>query len=290
MRATPACDSDRTVGAALALAVARLDAAGVETARLDARLLLAAAIGATIERTVAWPERLLTGPEAKSFAALIERRAAREPVAQIIGRREFWSLDLATTRDTLTPRPDSEAVIEAALRLIPDRDTKLRILDLGTGTGCLLLALLSEYAAASGVGTDLSPAAVKIAVQNAATLGFADRISILVSEWDDAVAGRFDLIVSNPPYIRTAELERLDPEVVAFEPRLALDGGVDGLNAYRALAPRLMSRVASGGFAVLEIGADQAADVEEICVAAGLKACGRQFDLAGRERCIVVGR
>lgn len=281
---------EQSVGAALAQAIARLTAARVETARLDARLLLAEALAETVERIVAWPERALTVREAEAFATLVERRVAREPVAHILGRREFWSLGLATTRDTLTPRPDSEAVVEAALKLFPDREAKLRILDLGTGTGCLLLALLSEYADAIGVATDVSPAAAKIAGQNAAALGLADRAAILVCEWDDSVAGQFDLVVSNPPYIRSAELARLAPEVATFEPRIALDGGRDGLDAYRALAPRLARRLVPGGFGVVEIGVEQADDVEEMGAAAGLTVWGRQRDLAGRDRCVVLRR
>lgn len=277
-----------SVGSILAAAAARLEAAGVDAARLDARLLLAAALGETVERVVAWPERRLDSHEAEVFSTLIERRAAREPLSQILGRREFWSLDFITTRDTLTPRPDSEAIIEAALRLFPDRTARLRILDLGTGTGCLLLALLSEFSGATGVATDLSPAAAAVAAQNAALHGLTDRASVLVGEWDDAVTGAFDLVVANPPYIATAELERLDPEVAAFEPRIALDGGFDGLAVYRVLAPRFARRLAPAGFAVLEVGAGQATGVEKICVESGLTVHGRQLDLAGRERCVLI--
>jgi release factor glutamine methyltransferase len=230
------------------------------------------------------------GRGGEAFAALIRRRAGREPIAQIVGRREFWSLPFLTTRDTLTPRPDSEAVIDAVLRLVPDRNSPLRILDLGTGTGCLLLALMSEYPAANGVGTDLSAAAAEVAKRNAQTLGFAGRSTILVGAWDDAVDGAFDLIVSNPPYIAAAELEQLVPEIRRFEPRLALDGGSDGLDAYRALAPRLYRRLRLGGHAVLEVGSGQAGPVEAILSGAGLATRERQRDLAGVDRCTVVQR
>ena len=285
-----AAESGETVGALLARAAAVLDAASVATSRLDSRLLLAHATGEAVERLVAWPERAVDARSAEAFAALIRRRAAREPLAQIVGHREFWSLRFVTTRDTLTPRPDSETVIEAVLRLFPDRTTPLRILDLGTGTGCLLLALLSEYPTATGVGADLSEAAVRVATVNTRALGMTERATISLSAWDDQVAGAFDLVVSNPPYIATAELKELAPEIRHFEPALALDGGEDGLESYRALAPRLGARLRPGGCAALEVGMIQAAAVESIMQAAGLAIRSRQRDLAGMDRCIVVQR
>src|SRR5262249_17892411 len=148
---------------------------------------------------VARPEQALSDRESEAFANLMARRARREPVSQLLGRREFWSLDFVTTRDTLTPRPDTETVVEAALRLFPDRGAKLRILDLGTGTGCLLVALLTEFPAASGIGTDASPAAAAVAAHNVAMHRLAERARIVVGNWDDALEGDFDLIVSNPP-------------------------------------------------------------------------------------------
>lgn len=285
-----AAEPGETVGVLLARGAATLAAAAVETSRLDARLLLSHATGEPVERLVAWPERSVSDREAQAFAVLVARRAGREPLAQIVGCREFWSLPFLATRDTLAPRPDSEAVIEAALRLFPDRKSELRILDLGTGTGCLLLALLSEYPAATGVGTDLSDAAARVAARNASALGYADRSTILVSAWDDVVAGEFDLIVSNPPYIATAELDGLSAEIRRFEPRLALDGGADGLDAYRALAPRLYRRLRPAGYAVLEVGFGQADAVDLILRNAGLATRGRQRDLSGTDRCTIVQR
>ncbi len=290
MTVSRACDQGRTVGAVLAGAATRLREAGIATARLDARLLLSAALGESAERLVGWPERVLSVPEERAFADLVARRSAREPVAQILGHREFWSLPFRTTRDTLTPRPDSETVVEAALELLPDRDAGIRILDLGTGSGCLLLALLHEYPNASGVGTDLSPAALRVAAGNAVTLALADRAAFAATTWDAGLAGSFELIVSNPPYIRTAELDGLDPEVRLYEPHLALDGGADGLVVYRAIAPRLRERLALNGAGIVEIGAGQAAEVEQIMRDAGLRVLGRRADLAGVDRCILVGR
>jgi release factor glutamine methyltransferase len=279
-----------TVDALIARSAAALAAAGVESARLDSRLLLSHATGETVERLVARSERAVSAVEADAFAALIHRRTMREPLAQIIGQREFWSLPFLTTRDTLTPRPDSEAVIEAVLALVPDRDAALDVLDIGTGTGCLLLALLSEYPCARGVGTDVSFAAAQVALRNAAALGCAVRSTILVGTWDDPVAGAFDLVVSNPPYIATAELDGLAPEIRCFEPRQALDGGADGLAAYRALAPRLRERLRPGGYAVLEVGAGHAGSVAAILQDAGFSDCGRQRDLSGVDRCVIVRR
>jgi release factor glutamine methyltransferase len=279
-----------TIGVALSEGTARLTAAGIESARLDARLLLAAATGRTVEQIVARPAQVLSAHESAAFDGLIGRRAHREPVSQLLGHREFWSLDFVTTRDTLTPRPDTETLVDAALRLFPDRAAPLRILDLGTGTGCLLAALLSEYPTAVGVGTDVSPAAAAIARSNVAAHHLESRAEITICHWDDQIEGQFDLIVSNPPYIATAELARLDPEVARYEPRAALDGGADGLDAYRDLAPRVARRLAPAGLALLEVGLGQAADVESICAAAGLQVHGRACDLAGRERCVMVKR
>jgi release factor glutamine methyltransferase len=279
-----------TIGSALAEGTARLGAAAIESARLDARLLLAVATGRSVEQIVARPEQVLSAEEARGFAALIDRRALREPVAHLLGRREFWSLDFETTRDTLTPRPDTETIVETALCLFPDRSARLRILDLGTGTGCLLVSLLSEYPAATGLGTDASASATEIARRNVVAHGLQGRARIAFDHWDDAVEGEFDLVVSNPPYIATAEIPQLEPEVAAFEPRLALDGGADGLDAYRALARRLGRRLAEDGFAILEVGVGQAAEVASICSRAGLEVHGRARDLAGRERCVVVKR
>jgi release factor glutamine methyltransferase len=283
-------DDAETVGAALARATAVLREAGIATARLDSRLLLCAALGESAERLVGWPERVLSAAEVRAFAVLMTRRLAREPVAQILGQREFWSLPFATTRDTLTPRPDSETIVEAALAAVRDRPGRLRCLDLGTGTGCLLLALLTELPGATGVGTDISPAAARVASANAAKLGLAERAQFVVTSWDEGLAGQFDIIVSNPPYIRTAELETLEPDVRLHEPRLALDGGADGLAAYRALAPRLLHRLAPGGLGILEVGDGQAEQVELIMRDAGLVMLGHRTDLAGRNRCILVGR
>jgi release factor glutamine methyltransferase len=278
-----------TVGTALDRAASRLRRAGIETARLDARLLLAEALECQVEAIVAWPELVLSPRECNAVEALVSRRERREPLAQILGRREFWSLPFTTSPSTLTPRPDSETVIEAALALIPDRARALRILDLGTGTGCLLLALLSEYAQATGVGTDISIDCVQVAAANAAALSLSGRARFVVANWDDGLTGEFDLIVSNPPYIPEGEIESLEPEVRTYGPRLALTGGADGLAAYRALMPRLSSRLTRSGVAVFEVGVNQAESVESLAREAGLEPLRRFRDLGGVDRCVAVG-
>ncbi|MBS0562024.1 MAG: peptide chain release factor N(5)-glutamine methyltransferase [Proteobacteria bacterium] len=273
-----------TTSAAIRAAAARLSAAGIENPRLEARLLLAHALGV---RT----EDLLRDPAApvdpSRFDALVARRAGREPLAFILGRREFWSLDFAVAPDTLIPRPDSETLIEAALAAFPHRGAVRRVLDLGTGTGCLLLAALHEFPAAFGVGVDRAPGAAALARRNAAALGMADRAAFLCGDWAAALAGRFDLVLCNPPYIPAADVPGLMPEVARHEPASALAGGADGLDAYRAILPALTGLLAPGGAAVLEVGQGQAAPVAALAGAAGL-AASPCADLAGIDRAVLL--
>ena len=231
------------------------------------------------------------GPsEARRIAALVAERARRRPIAQILGRREFWSLPFIVTEDTLDPRSDSECLIGAVLARIMDRRLPLRILDFGTGTGCLLLSLLHELPGACGTGVDVSPAAAAVAARNAAMLGLAQRTTVVTGNWGAGIAGRFDVIVANPPYIPDFELAALEPEVSLFEPRTALNGGPDGMAAYRALAPDMGRLLADGGIAVVEIGAGQADAVTGIMAGAGLVHEAAVGDLAGRERALVFRR
>ena len=272
-----------TVGEALRHGAALLAAAGVDSPRLDARLLLGHSTGlaqdALLRDRDAWVD-------AVAYDALLARRAAREPLALIVGGQEFWSLRFEVSPATLIPRPDSETLIEAALATRRDRRPTHRILDLGTGTGCLLLAALTEFPSAWGVGTDLVPAAAALARRNARSLGLADRAAFLCCGWDDAISGRFDLVLSNPPYIPTAELAGLMPEVAAHEPRRALDGGPDGLDAYRVLLRQLPSLLQPGGTACFELGAGQAAEI--MAMASGFHAVRTQPDLAGIARALVI--
>jgi release factor glutamine methyltransferase len=271
-----------TRAALLRAARERLTQGGVEGAALDARLLMFAALDLDPMEFVRAPDAAVDGAAATKFDALLARRLAREPVDRILGLREFHGLVFRLSPETLAPRPDTETLVDAALARIP-RDAPARILDLGTGSGCILLAILHERPAASGVGVDRAFAAARMAAANAAALGLAGRAAFLAGDWATAIAQRFDLVVSNPPYIRSGGIAALSPEV-RHDPRAALDGGADGLDAYRALAADLPRLVRPGGAALLEIGFDQAASVAEIAAAAGLAAGRPQRDLAGRDR------
>ena len=216
------------------------------------------------------------------------RRLAGEPVDRIIGSRGFWTLDLAVLPDVLSPRSDTETIVRAALDWARKRPAgqPLRILDWGTGSGAILLALLAELPHATGLGLDISDAALEAARHNAARTGLADRAAIARGSWDLRVNGRFDIVVSNPPYIPSATIEALDPEVRDHDPRLALDGGADGLDCYRALLPALRGVLAEPGIAVLEFGHRQGPDIAALAADAGLKLVGFHNDLSGLQRAI----
>jgi len=215
--------------------------------------------------------------------------AEHEPLSRIVGRREFWGLEFTLCGDTLDPRPETETVVEAVLRRVLDRDAPLRFLDLGTGTGCILLALLSEFPAATGFGVDLALGAVMTARRNAAALGLAERAHFLVGDWGTAMSGKFDVIASNPPYIASAALADLPPEVALYDPCLALDGGADGLGAYRALVVDLARLLQPGAVLVIEVGFSQAPAVAAMLRASGMAIEGCERDLAGIARCVVAG-
>jgi release factor glutamine methyltransferase len=264
----------------------RLRTVGLANERREARLILGAALGLGPAAVIGYPERVLQRDELDRLAALLKRRLELEPLSRIVGLREFWSLSFRVTEATLDPRPDSETVVDAALALVADRRLPLRILDLGTGSGCLLLALLAELPAARGLGVDCDPAAVATARLNAERLGLADRAAFAQDDWGRGQTGDYHLIVSNPPYIPTPDLDTLPPEVIEYDPVLALDGGRDGLHCFRALAPEAVRLLGPGGTLVVEIGLGQEAPVEEILERAGLLPCGRRRDLAGRVRCV----
>ena len=272
--------------ALLDAAAARLRAAGIDSARLDARILAGAALGFSREQLLIHAREPAPPDALPRLEALLARRLAREPVSRILGRREFWSLEFALSPDTLDPRPDSETVIEAALALAP-RDRALSVLDLGTGSGCLLLALLSELPLAHGLGIDRSAGAVETAAANAGRLGLAGRARFERADWQDGLAGRYDLIVANPPYIPDHEIAGLEPEVARFDPLGALAGGADGLAAYRRLAPMLPGLLTGHGTALFEVGAGQAPAVAALLETAGLQVAGTRADLSGIERCVI---
>jgi release factor glutamine methyltransferase len=290
----PVCSSSdghkearESVTEALRRGAAVLAAAGIESPLREARLLLGAALG--LRREDLLRERAAEVPVA-GYDRMLARRAAREPLALITGHREFWSLDFLVSPATLIPRADSEALVEAALAALPERGAVRRVLDLGTGTGCLLLAALTEFPAAWGLGIDRNPAAAALALGNARRLGLADRAAMIAADWAAPLAGRFDLVLSNPPYIRHDEIARLMPEVARFEPAGALDGGADGLDAYRRIAAMLPGLLAPAGAAVLELGQGQADAVSTIAAAAGLAVQGLRHDLSGTPRALVLAQ
>jgi release factor glutamine methyltransferase len=272
---------------ALAEAAAALAAAGFEEPRRQARRLLSAALDLLPASVLAHPERPLAAAELARLRVFLARMLAREPLSRILGRREFWGLDLALSPDTLDPRPESETLVEAVLRRIPDHGAPLLLLDLGTGTGCLLLALLRELPAATGIGLDIAPGAAAMARANACALGLRHRASFLVGDWGEALGSAFDLVVANPPYIATPELAGLPGEVGDYDPRRALDGGPDGLLAYRALARGLVRLLAPQGLFACEIGKGQETAVAGILRAAGLAIAGLEPDLAGTPRVLL---
>ena len=274
-----------TVRTALTEGAARLAEAGVDGARFESRLMLEAVSGLDRASLLREPEQEI---DAEAFRRVIARRAAREPLAYILGWQEFWSLQFAVSPATLIPRGDSETLIEAALAARPGGVA--RVLDLGTGTGCLLLAALSEMPAAWGVGVDRSPAAAALARGNAESLGLSGRCAMVAADWVAPIAGRFDLVLSNPPYIESADIAGLMPEVALFEPDSALDGGLDGLEAYRIIVGSLDRLLAPGGLAVLEVGAGQHVAVRAMALAAGFATVGLRADLGGIVRAVSIER
>jgi release factor glutamine methyltransferase len=267
-------------------AEALLREAGVDTPELDARILMGAALGMTREHMLIHATARLNPAQAGRVLGFIARRVDREPVSRILGRREFWSLDFHLSPATLDPRPDSETLIDEALAGIADKKAPLSILDLGTGTGCLLLALLSELPNAAGTGIDRSEEAVATATANARRLGLGQRARFAIGDWGTGLAERFDVVVSNPPYIPDAEVETLAPEVVRFDPVAALAGGPDGLNAYRTIVAQLPNLLKSNSKVIFEVGAGQSGDVSALLASAGFSGIGTRRDLAGVERAV----
>jgi release factor glutamine methyltransferase len=270
--------------AALTLVRRVLAEGGIEEAALDARLLTVEALGIAALDLLLGAEKPIGEAGAERLSAMTARRLAREPVARILGLRGFWGLPFRLSPDTLVPRPDTETLVEAALDGFADRTAPLRILDLGTGSGCVLVALLHELPAAWGVGVDLAPGALATARDNALLNGVGDRAAFVASEWASAIDARFELIISNPPYIRAADIETLEPEVARHDPRGALDGGPDGLAAYRAILAEAYRLLAAPGRLILEIGHDQADSVASLAMAAGFPPPELIRDLGGNPR------
>lgn len=265
---------------------ARLEAAGVPGPVIDARVLVEAACGVSRADIVGDPYREVGPEQAARLDDYLERRIRREPVSHILGRRGFWNIMLGVTPDVLTPRPETEVIVDHVLRQFPE-GRPFRILDLGVGSGAILLAILAERPAARGLGVDASEEALAVARDNAASLGMAGRVALLRGDWTAGLADAdFDLVVSNPPYIATDVIETLDPEVRVYEPRLALDGGPDGLDAYRILAPEILRVLRPGGRFLVEIGYDQRAAVEALFRQAGALEVETLPDLSTHDRVV----
>jgi release factor glutamine methyltransferase len=266
---------------ALRRAVPRLQEAGIEDAARDARVLLAHALGIGHDRLTLKLQDDMTEPQAALYDGALAARIARQPVAQITGRRLFWGLSFRVTRDTLDPRPETETLVAEALT-----QPFLKVLDLGTGTGCILLSCLKGMPIARGVGTDISDAALQVAIGNTRDLGLEARARFRKSDWFAGVTGAFDLIVSNPPYIAADEMPGLAPEVRDWEPHLALSPGGDGLDAYRAIARGASARLMPGGRLLVEIGPTQGAAVAALLAVAGLAEVRILPDMDGRDRVV----
>jgi len=279
-----------TVEAARRSLAVRFKSGQIDSAELDARMLVGAVLGLDLTGMIAAADRLISSDQAMRLEDFARRRLAGEPVARILGRKEFWGLPLKLSTATLVPRPDTETVVELALEMLrasPLPDRVLRLADIGTGSGAILLALLSELPDAFGVGTDISQAALRTASANAAELALNDRAVFVVCDYAAALAGGFDLIVSNPPYIRSAEVAGLAAEVRDHDPRAALDGGADGLDAYRALIPEAARLLRPGGALVVEAGRGQSGPIKGLMTAAGLTHDRpAKADLAGIPRAV----
>ena len=268
-------------------------AAGIESPDLDARVLIGHALGLDHAGLAASATRQLPAPTASEIEQLAARRLAGEPVARIVGKKEFWSLPLAVTPAVLVPRPETETVVELALALLKqdgERTRTLRIADLATGSGAILLALLSELPNALGIGTDIDTGALDVARANARQLGFGGRAEFMVGDYGVSLEGPFDLVISNPPYVASADIATLAPEVRDHDPRHALDGGADGFAAYRAIAADVSRLLKPSGLLVSEIGAGQERAVSELFVAGGLAIAGTRHDLSGVARALAAKR
>jgi release factor glutamine methyltransferase len=280
----------QTVDSARRALTARFKSGGIDSAELDARMLVGAMLGLDLTGVIAAANRRLTSDEAKRLEDFTRRRLDGEPVARILGTREFWGLPLKLSAATLVPRPDTETVVELALEMLraaPRPDHPPRIADIGTGSGAILLALLSELPDARGIGTDISEQALQTAHSNAAGLGLAGRAGFVACDYAAALSGPFDLIVSNPPYVRSGEIAGLAAEVRDHDPRAALDGGADGLDAYRALIPQAARLLAPGGVLVVEAGQGQSGEIDGLMAATGLMVpAPAKADLAGIRRAV----
>ncbi len=267
-----------------------LEKTGLENPRHEARLLVGYGLGIPVEQILYDQSHQLSEAECANVAALIGRRKDHEPFAYITGTKEFWSLEFGVGEESLIPRPASECIVESALDVLRDTKDEAQILDLGTGSGCLLLSVMHERSDLNGVGIDCSYETIRRATDNSHRLNMKERAKFVVGNWGAALECRFDLILCNPPYVRSSEIGGLMRDVSRYEPRLALDGGADGLSCFRSIGPQLSRLLTPGGMVCIEVGVDQANSVISIFGEYGLKLHDRRTDLAGVERCLVFGR
>jgi release factor glutamine methyltransferase len=276
-----------TLGSVYRYLIRELSLSKIENPQLEARILLAFASGVKQTRIIGYPEDKLDNSIISNLEKIMARRKTGEPIAYITGVKEFWSLNFNVTKETLIPRPDSETIVQSVLDTITNHMDHISILDLGTGSGCLLLALLSELPKAIGVGIDISSRSCKIAKKNAKELGLNNRAKFYQGNWMEGIHDQFDIIVTNPPYVAEPDMEFLDREIRLFEPHLALSGGPDGVAAYRLIAKESITRLKTAGILVVEIGINQAQSIRDIFVQNGLKIIKTQRDFSNIDRCIL---
>jgi len=292
VRIIPGLKDGASLSEALQLLAQTFRAAGIEDADVDARVLAGHALHLDRARLISQSDRVLEAREVNAISGLAARRLKREPVSRILGRKEFWSLALAVMPDVLVPRPETETVVEGALDFVVRgglRMEKLRILDIGTGSGALLVALLNELPNSTGIGTDISRAALEAARINVTRFGFESRCSLIGCDMAAGVQGQFDLVVSNPPYVARGDIRSLAPEVRDYDPIMALDGGDDGLAAYRSISADAKRLLAQGGRLFVELGAGQEPAVRKLFTNAGLAVGVARNDLAGTPRVLGAG-
>ena len=275
-------------GKLISAAVEELTAVGIEAPRLEARMLLGSVMQISPSQFIVNPEIKCSNKHKFQYLALVERRKQHEPVSHLTGFREFWSLNYQVTSSVLDPRPDSETLVSEALKRFPEKEAPLRVLDIGVGSGCLLLSFLSERPNAIGMGVDISPAALLVAYQNTERFGLTNRTKFKQSDWLRGVTGEYDVIFCNPPYISSEEFKLLSEDIRNFEPREALLAGESGLEAYKDILPYICNSLSKDGEAFFEIGISQAKRVTEISIANGLIVCGLVADISGTPRCLAM--
>jgi len=279
-----------SVKTATDLASSQLKKSGIGGSTREAQLLVSLATGMSRERIIGYPKHYLRNSDLEQLKKFLELRCNRKPMSQIIGLREFWSMDFLVDEDVLDPRPDSETLIEAVLDLFLNRNAKLKILDLGTGSGCLLLSLLQEFPNATGIGTEISRKSCFVAVENSRRLGLSSRSLFVVCDWYSSLKEKFDIILVNPPYLTEKEMRNLEPEIFGFEPHRALSGGFDGLDSYRKIMPQVHEFLSKKGILFLEIAPSLSSKIKTILNESRLKSLTVKRDLSGQLRCFTVGR